>query len=189
MSQLIDGLLAFSRLGRAAMNPVPVDMNGLVATVVNQIAHDTEGRVVDWLVAPDLPVVQGDALLLREVWTNLLGNAFKYTRPRERAIIDVSWQIDPLLGYTFAVRDNGVGFDSKYSQKLFGVFQRLHRATEFEGTGIGLALTRRIVERHGGTIWAESRLGEGSVFHFSLPIEGLHPNEANPLSMPVPLEP
>ncbi|WP_302173990.1 PAS domain S-box protein [uncultured Hydrogenophaga sp.] len=189
MSQLIDGLLAFSRLGRAAMNPVPVDMNGLVVTVVSQIAHDTEGRVVDWMIAPDLPVVQGDALLLREVWTNLLGNAFKYTRPRDRALIEVSWQIDPLLGYTFSVRDNGVGFDSKYSQKLFGVFQRLHRATEFEGTGIGLALARRIVERHGGTIWAESRLGEGSVFHFSLPIEGLHPNEANLLSMPVPLEP
>jgi len=189
MSQLIDGLLAFSRLGRAAMNPVPVDTNALVATVVGQIAHDTEGRVVDWLIDPDLPVVQGDALLLREVWTNLLGNAFKYTRPRERAVIEVSWQIDPLLGYTFAVRDNGVGFDSKYSQKLFGVFQRLHRATEFEGTGIGLALTRRIVERHGGTIWAESRLGEGSVFHFSLPIEGLNPNEANPLSMPAPLDP
>ncbi|OSZ67325.1 PAS domain S-box protein [Hydrogenophaga sp. IBVHS2] len=189
MSQLIDGLLAFSRLGRAALNPAPVDTNALVATVVSQIAHDTDGRIVDWLIDPDLPVVQGDALLLREVWTNLLGNAFKYTRPRERAVIEVSWQIDPLLGYTFAVRDNGVGFDSKYSQKLFGVFQRLHRATEFEGTGIGLALTRRIVERHGGTIWAESRLGEGSVFHFSLPIEGLNPNEANPLSMPVPLDP
>jgi len=188
MSQLIDGLLAFSRLGRAALNPVPVDTNALVATVVSQIAHDTDGRIVDWLIDPDLPVVQGDALLLREVWTNLLGNAFKYTRPRERAVIEVTWQIDPLLGYTFAVRDNGVGFDSKYSQKLFGVFQRLHRATEFEGTGIGLALTRRIVERHGGTIWAESRLGEGSVFHFSLPIDGLHPNEANPLSMPVPLD-
>lgn len=189
MSQLIDGLLAFSRLGRAAMNPVPVDMNALVATVVAQLDHDTDGRIVDWVLAPDLPVVLGDALLLREVWTNLLGNAFKYTRPRERAVIEVTWQIDPLLGYTFSVRDNGVGFDSKYSQKLFGVFQRLHRATEFEGTGIGLALTRRIVERHGGTIWAESRLGEGSAFHFSLPIEGLNLNEANPLSMPVPLDP
>jgi light-regulated signal transduction histidine kinase (bacteriophytochrome) len=141
------------------------------------------------VLAPDLPVVQGDALLLREVWTNLLGNAFKYSRPRERAVIEVGWRIDPLLGYTFSVRDNGVGFDPKYSQKLFGVFQRLHRAAEFEGTGIGLALTRRIVERHGGTIWAESRLGEGSVFHFSLPIEGLNPNEANPISMPVPLDP
>lgn len=188
MSQLIDGLLAFSRLGRAAVNVAPVDFNHLVGAVVSQLAHDTEGRVVDWQIAPDLPVVHGDALLLREVWANLLGNAFKYTRPRERAVIEVGWTIDPIRGYTFFVRDNGVGFDTKYSQKLFGVFQRLHRASEFEGTGIGLALTRRIVERHGGSVWAESRLGEGSVFHFSLPIEG--PRFPEPTdSMPAPLEP
>ncbi|MDP2264869.1 MAG: PAS domain S-box protein [Hydrogenophaga sp.] len=175
MSQLIDGLLAFSRLGRAAVNLAPVDFTLLVGAVVGQLAHDTEGRVVDWVVAQDLPVVQGDALLLREVWANLLGNAFKYTRPRERARIEVGWSVDPAVGYTFFVRDNGVGFDTKYSTKLFGVFQRLHRASEFEGTGIGLALTRRIVERHGGSTWAESQLGEGSVFYFSLPFEGLHP--------------
>jgi len=171
MSQLIDGLLAFSRLGRAAVNVTPVDLAMLVDTVVGQIAHDTEGRVVDWVIAPDLPVVQGDALLLREVWANLLGNAFKYSRPRERAVIEVGWSVDPAVGYTFHVRDNGVGFDTKYAQKLFGVFQRLHRASDFEGTGIGLALARRIVERHGGSIWAESQLGVGSVFYFSLPFE------------------
>jgi PAS domain S-box-containing protein len=171
MSQLIDGLLAFSRLGRAAVNVTPVDLAMLVDTVVSQIAHDTEGRVVDWVIAPDLPVVQGDALLLREVWANLLGNAFKYSRPRERAVIEVGWSVDPAVGYTFYVRDNGVGFDTKYAQKLFGVFQRLHRASDFEGTGIGLALARRIVERHGGSIWAESQLGVGSVFYFSLPFE------------------
>lgn len=188
MSQLIDGLLAFSRLGRAAVNIAPVDFNHLVSAVVAQIAHDTEGRVVDWHIAQDMPVVHGDALLLREVWANLLGNAFKYTRPRERAVIGVSWHLDPVRGYTFSVRDNGVGFDTKYAQKLFGVFQRLHRASEFEGTGIGLALTRRIVERHGGSIWAESRLGEGSVFHFALPIDG--PRAPDPTdSMPAPLEP
>jgi PAS domain S-box-containing protein len=172
MSQLIDGLLAFSRLGRSAVNVTPVDIGLLVATVVAQLSHDTEGRIVDWVVAPDLPVVQGDALLLREVWANLLGNACKYSRPRERARIEVGWSLDPAVGPTFHVRDNGVGFDTKYSTKLFGVFQRLHRASEFEGTGIGLALTRRIVERHGGSIWAESRLGEGSVFYFSLPFDG-----------------
>ncbi|MBL0919218.1 MAG: PAS domain S-box protein [Hydrogenophaga sp.] len=188
MSQLIDGLLAFSRLGRAAVNIAPVDINHLVSAVVSQIAHDTEGRVVDWQIAPDLPLVHGDALLLREVWANLLGNAFKYTRPRERAVIDVGWHLEPVRGYVFSVRDNGVGFDTKYSQKLFGVFQRLHRASEFEGTGIGLALTRRIVERHGGSVWAESRLGEGSVFHFSLPIDGPRPPEHTD-SMPAPLEP
>lgn len=183
MSQLIDGLLAFSRLGRAAVNIAPVDFALLADTVVAQLAHDTEGRIVDWVVAPDLPVVQGDALLLREVWANLLGNAYKYTRLRERARIEVGWAMDPAMGYTFSVRDNGVGFDPKYSHKLFGVFQRLHRATEFEGTGIGLALTRRIIERHGGSIWAESQLGEGSVFSFSLPFESLLASEASRESM------
>ena len=173
MSQLIDGLLAFSHLGRAAVNIAPVDFTLLVETVVAQLAHDTEGRSIEWVLAPDLPVVQGDALLLREVWANLLGNAYKYTRPREHARIEVGWGVDPVKGRTFYVRDNGVGFDTKYSTKLFGVFQRLHRASEFEGTGIGLALTRRIVERHGGTVWAESQLGEGSVFSFSLPFESL----------------
>jgi PAS domain S-box-containing protein len=189
MSQLIDGLLAFSRLGRAAVNVMPVDFAMLVEAVVSQIAHDTEGRVVDWVIAPDLPVVQGDALLLREVWANLLGNAFKYSRPRERARIEVGWSVDPAVGYTFYVKDNGVGFDTKYAQKLFGVFQRLHRASEFEGTGIGLALTRRILERHGGSIWAESQQGEGSTFHFSLPFEGCSPSDATPDSIPSVLEP
>ncbi|MEZ5646360.1 MAG: PAS domain S-box protein [Burkholderiaceae bacterium] len=189
MSQLIDGLLAFSRLGRAAVNVTPVDFGLLVGAVVNQLDHDTEGRVIDWVVAPDLPVVQGDALLLREVWANLLGNAYKYTRPRERTRIEVGWSVDPAVGYTFHVRDNGVGFDTKYANKLFGVFQRLHRASEFEGTGIGLALTRRILERHGGSIWAESQLGEGSVFYFSLPFEGMDCNDALRDSIPSVLEP
>ncbi len=189
MSQLIDGLLAFSRLGRSAVNVMPVDFTMLVEAVVSQIAHDTEGRVVDWVIAPDLPVVQGDALLLREVWANLLGNAFKYTRPRERARIEVGWSVDPAVGYTFYVKDNGVGFDTKYAQKLFGVFQRLHRASEFEGTGIGLALTRRILERHGGSIWAESQQGEGSTFHFSLPFEGCSPSDPSHDSIPSVLEP
>ena len=189
MSQLIDGLLAFSRLGRSAVNLAPVDFSLLVDAVVSQIAHDTEGRVVDWVIAPDLPVVQGDALLLHEVWANLLGNALKYTRPRERARIEISWSADSAVGYTFAVKDNGVGFDVQYAQKLFGVFQRMHRASEFEGTGIGLALTRRILERHGGSIWAESESGQGSVFHFSLPFEGITHSDFLHDTTPIPLEP
>jgi PAS domain S-box-containing protein len=189
MSQLIDGLLAFSRLGRAAVTVAPIDFAQLVAAVVNQLGHDTEGRVIDWVIPSDLPVVQGDALLLREVWANLLGNAYKYTRPRERARIEVGWSVDPAVGYTFFVRDNGVGFDTKYAGKLFGVFQRLHRASEFEGTGIGLALTRRILERHGGSIWAESRPGEGSVFYFSLPFEGMESTDPEHDSVPSVLEP
>ena len=189
MSQLIDGLLAFSRLGRAAINLAPVDLKFLVATILSQTEHETTGRIVDWAIAPDLPVVHADALLLREVWANLLSNAVKYTRPRERAVIEVTWQMDPVLGYVFSVRDNGVGFDTKYSQNLFGVFQRLHRATEFEGTGIGLALTRRIVERHGGSIWAESQLGHGSVFHFSLPFDGARDADTPYDLPPVTVEP
>ena len=171
MSQLIDGLLAFSRLGRAAVHLAPVDMGELVRAVVAELSHDTGGRVVDWVIAPDLPWVQGDALLLREVWANLLNNAFKYTRLRERARIEVSWQDDGEEGHTFHIRDNGVGFDTRYAKKLFGVFQRLHRASEFEGTGIGLALTRRIVERHAGRVWADSQPHVGSTFSFSLPLD------------------
>jgi len=189
MSQLIDGLLAFSRLGRAAINLAPVDLTLLVNTAVSQIEHETTGRAVEWAIASDLPVVHADALLLREVWANLVGNAVKYTRPRDLAKIEITWQMDPVLGYVFSVRDNGVGFDTKYSQKLFGVFQRLHRATEFEGTGIGLALTRRIVERHGGSIWAESQPGRGSVFHFSLPFDGPREAETPNDHPPVSLEP
>ena len=175
MSQLIDGLLAFSRLGRAAVNLIDVDFTLLVQAVVAQLDHDTADRNVQWAIAPDLPVVKGDPLLLREVWANLIGNALKYSRPREVARIEISWSVDPAVGYIFSVSDNGVGFDPKYAQKLFGVFQRLHRASEFEGTGIGLALARRILERHGGSIWAESRMGEGSTFSFSLPFEGASP--------------
>ena len=188
MSQLIDGLLSFSRLGRAAVNRVEVDFALLVQAVVAQLDHDTKGRNVDWVIAPDLPMVQGDPLLLREVWTNLLGNALKYSRPREVARIEISWSVDPAVGYIFSVTDNGVGFDPQYAQKLFGVFQRLHRASEFEGTGIGLALARRILERHGGSIWAESRMGEGSTFSFSLPFEGTSPLAHASESLPSMLE-
>jgi light-regulated signal transduction histidine kinase (bacteriophytochrome) len=188
MSQLIDGLLSFSRLGRAAVNRVEVDFALLVQAVVAQLDHDTQGRNVTWAIAPDLPMVQGDPLLLREVWANLLSNALKYSRPREVARIEISWSVDPAVGYIFSVTDNGVGFDPQYAQKLFGVFQRLHRASEFEGTGIGLALARRILERHGGSIWAESRMGEGSTFSFSLPFEGSSPVAHASESLPSMLE-
>jgi PAS domain S-box-containing protein len=170
MSRLIDALLRFSRTGRADLAPMPVDFGELVCAVVQEIDHGpTDGRTVEWVVPDDLPVVVCDAVLMREVWANLLGNAYKYTRPRPHGRIEVGWSCEPEQGYTFFVRDNGVGFDTQYQDKLFGVFQRLHRPSEFEGTGIGLALTQRIVERHGGRIWAESQLGEGSTFHFFLP--------------------
>ncbi len=173
MSALIDGLLTFSRLGRSSLQINPVDLTELVGTIVRRLSHEYGQRAIDWVIAPDLPLVQADALLLGEVWANLLDNACKYTRPRERARIEVGWSVDPAAGYTFFVRDNGVGFDTRYASKLFGVFQRLHRASEFEGTGIGLALSRRIIDRHGGNIWAQSQLGEGSEFSFSLPFQAM----------------
>lgn len=188
MSQLIDGLLHFSRTGRAALSPTPVDFGLLVEAVVQQIDHDQPHRIVDWVIPADLPVVVCDAVLMREVWANLLGNAYKYTHPRERTRIEVGWSVDPAEGYTFFVSDNGVGFDTKYAQKLFGVFQRLHRASEFEGTGIGLALVQRIVERHGGRIWAESQVGQGSTFYFSVPFGGIAATEIGRDTMPSTLD-
>ena len=188
MSQLIDGLLHFSRTGRAALAPVPVDLGPLVEAVVQQIDHDQPHRIVDWVIPADLPVIVCDAVLMREVWTNLLGNAYKYTRPRERTRIEIGWSVDPAEGHTFFVSDNGVGFDTKYAQKLFGVFQRLHRASEFEGTGIGLALVQRIVERHGGRIWAESQLEQGSTFYFTVPFDGVAAPEIGRDSMPSTLD-
>lgn len=188
MSQLIDGLLHFSRTGRAALSPAPVDFGLLVEAVVQQIDHGQPHRIVDWVIPADLPVVVCDAVLMREVWANLLGNAYKYTRPRERTRIEVGWSVDPAEGYTFFVSDNGVGFDTKYAQKLFGVFQRLHRASEFEGTGIGLALVQRIVERHGGRIWAESQVGQGSTFYFSVPFGGIAATEIGRDTMPSTLD-
>lgn len=176
MGQLIEGLLAFSRLGRAPLQRKSVAMAALLQSSQNRVQHDPALRrppeSVCWQVAADLPTAQGDGLLLSQVWDNLLANALKYSRPREVAEITVGWHASGGGEQVFWVRDNGVGFDPRRADKLFGVFQRLHRANEFEGTGIGLALCRRIVERHGGRIWAESEPGKGSTFFFALPAPG-----------------
>lgn len=172
MGQLIEGLLAFSRLGRAPLARRGVAMGALLQSSLNRVRHDpTLQRPADsvrWCLPADLPQVQGDSLLLSQVWDNLLANALKYSRPRQLVEIEIGWSAEP--GETvFWVRDNGVGFDPRRADKLFGVFQRLHRARDFEGTGIGLALCRRIVERHGGRIWADSAPEQGSTFSFALP--------------------
>ncbi|CAO3402174.1 ATP-binding protein [Azospirillum palustre] len=165
--RLVDGLLHFSQLGRTTLARVEVDVGQLVDEVRHLLEPDLQGRNVRWTVHP-LPGVTGDPTMLRLVVQNLLANAIKYTRDRTDPEIEVGCRSNA-DAHEFFVRDNGRGFDMAYAGKLFGVFQRLHREEEFEGIGIGLANVRRIVERHGGRVWAEGRLDHGATFHFSLP--------------------
>jgi light-regulated signal transduction histidine kinase (bacteriophytochrome) len=131
------------------------------------LARDMEGRKIEWLVGP-LPEVSGDPVLLRQVMTNLLGNAVKYSRTKARARIEIASE-ETETEIQCLIRDNGVGFDMNYADRLFGVFQRLHAVDEFEGTGIGLANVKRIIQRHGGRVWAVGKVGRGATFYFSLP--------------------
>ena len=168
MGVLIDDLLQFSRTGRAELNIEPVDMDVVIQEALAPLRHETASRELDWSIEP-VPQASADRALIRQVWANLLGNAVKYTRPIAAAQITVSAKvIDGEVVYSVA--DNGVGFDMQYAHKLFGVFQRLHDASEFEGTGIGLANVHRIVTRLHGRVWAEGEPGNGAIFSFSLPI-------------------
>jgi hypothetical protein len=169
MGQLIDDLLAFSRMGRAEFLRMRVGLEALVADVVEELQEASPGRDVLFRKGP-LPEVTGDPAMLRVVLINLVSNALKYTRPRERPEVEIGSLDDRPGEVVVFVRDNGVGFDMQYADKLFGVFQRLHGADEFEGTGIGLATVRRIVHRHGGRTWAEGEPGRGATFYFSLPL-------------------
>lgn len=167
MGTLIDDLLQFSRTGRKELSRVKLDMNVLVEEVLEKIKPDLENRKIIWTVQ-QLPILLGDYSLLKQVWINLLDNAVKYTRYKELTEITIGFKQEK-THFVFFVRDNGVGFDMKYSNKLFGVFQRLHSQTEFEGTGIGLANVQRIIYKHSGQVWAEAELGLGATFFFSLP--------------------
>ena len=165
--ELIDALLNFSRVGRQPLARTPVDLNALVESVVTELGRDATGIAVETVIHP-MPPVTGDPALLRQVLANVIANAFKFTgrRPHPRVEIGAQTERSEVVYY---VKDNGVGFDMRYADKLFGVFQRLHRGDEFEGTGVGLALAQRIIQRHGGRIWAEGKVNEGATFFFTLP--------------------
>jgi PAS domain S-box-containing protein len=168
MGVLIDNLLAFSRMGMAEMRHSQVDVEQLVEDTIRELKPETDGRNIVWKKGHFRPV-RGDAAMLHQVFVNLLANAVKYSRPRDPAEIEIGESEGGPEQVTFFVRDNGVGFDMEYADKLFGVFQRLHSDEDFEGTGIGLANVRRIVMRHGGRTWAEGKVDHGATFYFSLP--------------------
>jgi len=170
MSQLIHDLLAFSRISRQQITSTYIDMNALLRNVLEELGPFLSGRSVELRVQP-LPPARGDRTMVRQVLSNLLSNAAKFTLSREEAFIEVGSMVKD-NETVYYVKDNGVGFDMRYADKLFGVFQRLHSSGEFEGTGVGLAIVRRVIHRHGGEVWAEGRINEGAAFYFSLPAAG-----------------
>jgi len=181
MGTLIDELLQFSRLGRAEMQKVPVDLNAIVVQMRRELEPATRGRTIQWHLNP-LPKVAADTGMMRQVIENLLANAIKFTRNCATADIEIGSRTAANDEVVLFVRDNGAGFDMRYYEKLFQVFQRLHGEQEFEGTGIGLANVRRVVERHGGRVWAEGAVGVGATFYFSLPHEDRPQGESNALT-------
>jgi signal transduction histidine kinase len=168
MGTLIDDLLGFSRIGRAEARKTAVSLDRLVREVIAELAQDTKDRQIDWTIGA-LPICYGDRSMLKVVLMNLLSNAVKFTRLRSPAKIEIGWADGKDNQIEVFVRDNGAGFDMQYVNKLFGVFQRLHRLEEFEGTGIGLATVQRIIHRHGGEVRAEGAVDQGASFYFSLP--------------------
>ena len=175
MGALIDDLLAFSRLGRLPVAHQEVNVESLVHEVVQEVVQETfgdRGQPVPQIQIGALPAVRGDRALLRQVWTNLISNAIKYSSKVPRPVIEVTGgqNASEIL---YSIRDNGVGFDMAYIEQLFGVFHRLHRADEYSGTGVGLAIVHRVVTRHGGRVWAEGKVNDGAVFSFALPKEAV----------------
>lgn len=166
MGQLVDDLLNLGRVGRQGLRLQATNLKRLIEDVISESLPDTEERQVEWEI-DDLPFVECDPGLMKQVFQNLLSNAVKFTRPRSQAVIEVGQKDQEGTPVVF-VRDNGIGFNMKYADKLFGVFQRLHRTEDFEGTGVGLATIQRIIQKHGGRIWAEAELDKGATFYFTL---------------------
>jgi PAS domain S-box-containing protein len=179
MGQLMDELLNLARVGRHQLRRQVTGLKSIVQEVVSMLQPESEGREVEWMVA-DLPEVNCDPVLVKQVFQHLITNALKFTRPRERARIEISHREENGQS-VIMIRDNGVGFNMNYQDKLFGVFQRLHRAEDFEGTGIGLATVRRIVHKHGGRVWAEGEVDKGATFYFTL--AAAEPTSVKPTSV------
>ncbi len=169
MGRLMDDLLAFSRVGRQPVSRQSHEPADLVTRSLEELHGEREGRRLE-IVIGDLPPCEAEPVLLKQVWFNLLSNALKYTRRKEVAMIEIGCrdESEPPGERVYYVRDNGTGFDMRYADKLFGVFQRLHRAEDYEGTGVGLAIVQRIILRHGGRVWAESEPGQGATFYFTV---------------------
>jgi light-regulated signal transduction histidine kinase (bacteriophytochrome) len=166
MGQLIDNLLDFSRLGKTAIAKNPVNMTQVVANVVNEIKSSVPDSNAE-INIQKMQQAECDPVLIKQVWVNLVSNAFKYSRKKEKPVIEIGSQ-GQNGSQVFYIKDNGAGFDMEHSQKLFGVFQRLHKVAEYEGTGVGLALVHRIITKHGGKIWADAKMNEGATFYFTL---------------------
>jgi light-regulated signal transduction histidine kinase (bacteriophytochrome) len=170
MAQLIEDLLKLAQIGRKELVCVATDLNSLLKDALIDLQPECEGRQIDWHIG-DLPSAECDPGLVKQAFTNLLSNAVKYTRRREIAVIEVGQVAEEGTPVMF-VRDNGAGFDERYADKLFGVFQRLHRAEDFEGTGVGLSTVQRIIKKHGGRIWAKGEVDKGATFFFVLTAKG-----------------
>ena len=166
MGQLIDDLLAFSRLGRKELTKMNLSMNEIVSGIYEELKKNEDHRDITFNIN-NLPLSFADSTTIKQVWINLISNSIKYSKRKEKIIIEIGSEIkgDEIIYY---IKDNGAGFDMRYADKLFGVFQRLHSEEEFEGTGVGLAIVQRIISKHGGRIWAEGKVNEGATFYFSL---------------------
>jgi light-regulated signal transduction histidine kinase (bacteriophytochrome) len=166
MAVMVDDLLSLARLGRQELRPQVTGLNSLVHEVIQDLTPELTDRQIDWRLG-ELPFVDCDPGLIKQVVSNLLSNAVKYTRPRSPAVIEIGQRAENGQA-VFFVKDNGVGFNMKYADKLFGVFERLHRREDFEGVGVGLASVKRIIYKHGGHIWADAEVDKGATFFFTL---------------------